>query len=110
RGKRAEMGAIASQWADHLIVTDDNPRDENGQDIVDDILNGCRKERVRVIRDRKQAIEAAILESGADDWIVIAGKGHEDYQEIAGVRYPFSDAETVQRAIELRTNGENAVE
>jgi len=103
RGKRAEMGAGASRWADHVIVTDDNPRHENGQHIVDDILTGCRKERVRVIRDRKQAIETAILEAGANDWIVVAGKGHEDYQEIAGVRYPFSDAEAVQRALELRT-------
>ncbi|WP_374087708.1 UDP-N-acetylmuramoyl-L-alanyl-D-glutamate--2,6-diaminopimelate ligase [Methylomicrobium lacus] len=103
RGKRAEMGAGASRWADHVIVTDDNPRHENGQHIVGDILTGCRKERVRVIRDRKQAIETAILEAGADDWIVVAGKGHEDYQEIAGVRYPFSDAEAVQRALELRT-------
>ncbi len=110
RGKRAEMGAGASAWADHIIVTDDNPRHENGQDIVNDILAGCRAERVRVIRDRKQAIEAAIAEAGANDWIVIAGKGHEDYQEIAGVRYLFSDAEAVWRALELRKNGGHAVE
>jgi UDP-N-acetylmuramoyl-L-alanyl-D-glutamate--2,6-diaminopimelate ligase len=110
RGKRAEMGAIASRWADHVIITDDNPRAENGQDIVTDILAGCRKTRVRVVRDRKQAIESAIAEAGANDWIVIAGKGHEDYQEIAGLRYPFSDAEAVQRALEMRVNGEHAVE
>ncbi|MEC4748990.1 UDP-N-acetylmuramoyl-L-alanyl-D-glutamate--2,6-diaminopimelate ligase [Methylomicrobium sp. Wu6] len=110
RGKRSEMGAVASRLADHIIVTDDNPRHENGQDIVNDILSGCRKERVRVISDRKQAIEAAICEAGANDWIVIAGKGHEDYQEIAGVRYPFSDAEAVKRALKLRANGGHAVE
>jgi UDP-N-acetylmuramoyl-L-alanyl-D-glutamate--2,6-diaminopimelate ligase len=110
RGKRSEMGAIASRWAEHVIVTDDNPRDEDGQDIVKDILTGCRKEQVRVIRDRKQAIESAISEADANDWVVIAGKGHEDYQEIAGRRYPFSDAEAVQRALEMRVNGEHAVE
>ncbi|WP_031429949.1 UDP-N-acetylmuramoyl-L-alanyl-D-glutamate--2,6-diaminopimelate ligase [Methylomicrobium agile] len=110
KGKRAEMGAIASRWADHVIVTDDNPRDEDGRDIVNDILAGCRKERVRVVRDRKQAIENAICEADANDWVIIAGKGHEDYQEIAGRRYPFSDAETVQRALEMRVNGEHAVE
>lgn len=110
RGKRSEMGASASQWADHVIVTDDNPRHENGQDIVNDILAGCRAEQVRVIRDRKNAIETAISKAGANDWIVIAGKGHEDYQEIAGMRYPFSDAEAVQRALKLRANGEYAVE
>jgi UDP-N-acetylmuramoyl-L-alanyl-D-glutamate--2,6-diaminopimelate ligase len=110
RGKRSEMGAVATRWADHVILTDDNPRDEDGQDIVNDILSGCRKERVRVLRDRKQAIENAIYEAGANDWVVVAGKGHEDYQEIAGKRYPFSDAETVQRTLEMRVNGEHAVE
>jgi len=110
RGKRAEMGAGASAWADHVIVTDDNPRHEDGQHIVNDILAGCRAERVRVIRDRKQAIETAIWAAAADDWIVIAGKGHEDYQEIAGARYPFRDAETVQKALDLRTSGGHAVE
>jgi UDP-N-acetylmuramoyl-L-alanyl-D-glutamate--2,6-diaminopimelate ligase len=110
KGKRAEMGAIASRWADHVIVTDDNPRGEDGRDIVNDILAGCRKERVRVVRDRKQAIENAICGADACDWVIIAGKGHEDYQEIAGRRYPFSDAETVQRALEMRVNGEHAVE
>jgi UDP-N-acetylmuramoyl-L-alanyl-D-glutamate--2,6-diaminopimelate ligase len=110
RGKRSEMGAVATRWADHVILTDDNPRDEDGQDIVNDILSGCRQERVRVVRDRKQAIENAIYEAGANDWVVVAGKGHEDYQEIAGRRYPFSDAETVQRTLEMRVNGEHAVE
>jgi UDP-N-acetylmuramoyl-L-alanyl-D-glutamate--2,6-diaminopimelate ligase len=110
KGKRAEMGAIASRWADRVIVTDDNPRDEDGRDIVNDILAGCRKEQVRVIRDRKQAIENAICEADGNDWVIVAGKGHEDYQEIAGKRYPFSDAETVQRALEMRVNGEHAVE
>lgn len=110
KGKRSEMGAIASRWADYVIVTDDNPRDEDGQDIVDHILAGCRKDRVRVIRDRKQAIQSSILEADTNDWVIIAGKGHEDYQEIAGIRYPFSDAETVQRALNMRVNGEHAVE
>jgi UDP-N-acetylmuramoyl-L-alanyl-D-glutamate--2,6-diaminopimelate ligase len=110
RGKRAEMGAIASRWADRVIVTDDNPRDEDGRDIVNDILAGCPGERVRVVRDRKQAIESAICEADANDWVIIAGKGHEAYQEIAGRRYPFSDAETVQRALEMRVKGEHAVE
>jgi UDP-N-acetylmuramoyl-L-alanyl-D-glutamate--2,6-diaminopimelate ligase len=111
KGKRSEMGASASRWANHVIITDDNPRDENGQDIVNDILAGCQTDKVKVIRDRKQAIEAAISEADTNDWIVVAGKGHEDYQEIAGVRYPFSDAEVVRTALEeMRINGEHAVE
>ena len=102
RGKRGEMGASASQWADFIILTDDNPRYEEGQDIVNDILTGCRKERVEVIRDREQAINAAVTRAGGDDWIVVAGKGHEDYQEIKGVRYPFSDAQSVEKALKSR--------
>lgn len=110
RGKRPEMGAAAVRWADRVIVTDDNPRHEDGQDIVNDILPGCGDRPARVIRDRGQAIETAIAEAGARDWIVVAGKGHEDYQEIAGVRYPFSDAETVRRALDLRASGGHAAE
>ncbi|MGR8941219.1 MAG: UDP-N-acetylmuramoyl-L-alanyl-D-glutamate--2,6-diaminopimelate ligase, partial [Gammaproteobacteria bacterium] len=111
RGKRAEMGTIASRWADHIILTDDNPRHESGQEIVDDILTGCRKDGVQVIRDRERAIKTAVTSAAPDDWIVVAGKGHEDYQEIQGVRYPFSDAETVENVLRSRAiNGEHATE
>ncbi|HSN23673.1 MAG TPA: UDP-N-acetylmuramoyl-L-alanyl-D-glutamate--2,6-diaminopimelate ligase, partial [Methylomicrobium sp.] len=102
RGKRSEMGARASQWADHIILTDDNPRFENGLDIVNDILTGCPNDRVQVIRDREKAIQTAVTSAGSDDWIVVAGKGHEHYQEITGIRYSFNDAEAVEKALELR--------
>lgn len=99
-GKRPLMGAAAERWADHLIVTDDNPRFENSAAIIDAILAGCRLGKVEVIRDREQAIRNAIARAANDDCIVIAGKGHEDYQEIEGVRVPFSDRDIVIDALQ----------
>jgi len=99
-GKRPLMGAAAERWADHLIITDDNPRFENSAAIIDAILAGCRLDKVEVIRDREQAIRNAIARAANDDCIVIAGKGHEDYQEIEGVRVPFSDRDIVIDALQ----------
>jgi UDP-N-acetylmuramoyl-L-alanyl-D-glutamate--2,6-diaminopimelate ligase len=106
-GKRPQMGRIAEQWADHLIVTDDNPRFENGLDIVNDILAGCASigsssDKVDVIQDREQAIKNVIARAATNDCIVIAGKGHEDYQEIKGERQPFSDSRVVLEALKKR--------
>lgn len=101
-GKRSEMGASAEQWADHVIITDDNPRYENGQDIVKDILKGCRSDRIEVIRDREKAIQSAIARANQGDYVVIAGKGHEQYQEINGLQQPFSDAKVVMTALKMR--------
>jgi UDP-N-acetylmuramoyl-L-alanyl-D-glutamate--2,6-diaminopimelate ligase len=91
-GKRPEMGRIAEALADLVIVTDDNPRGEDGNAIVDEIVAGFENpERVTVERDRRRAIALAIHAAHAGDIVLIAGKGHEPYQEIAGVRHPFDD-------------------
>ncbi|MBK8814781.1 MAG: UDP-N-acetylmuramoyl-L-alanyl-D-glutamate--2,6-diaminopimelate ligase [Methylococcaceae bacterium] len=98
-GKRAEMGAIAEQWADHVIVTDDNPRFEDHVAIAKQILAGCRSDKVSLVQDRQLAIEQAIARAAENDCIVIAGKGHESYQEINGIQYPFSDKEIAEQAL-----------
>lgn len=98
-GKRPEMGAVAEQWADYVIVTDDNPRFEDHVEIAKEILAGCSTEKIILIQDRKQAIEYAIANAGLGDSIVIAGKGHENYQEINGIQYPFNDKEIAERSL-----------
>jgi len=102
KGKRPLMGACADRWADHIIVTDDNPRYENSRDIVQDILAGCHSAKVEVIQDRETAIKKAIVNASVNDCVVIAGKGHEDYQEINGVQQPFSDRDFVIEALKMR--------
>ncbi len=99
-GKRPMMGAIASELADEVILTDDNPRTEDPQQIIDAIIEGFTSgEPVRVIRERARAIATAIAEAGADDIVVIAGKGHEDYQIYGTTSQPFSDRDEVQRLL-----------
>ncbi|HSD73307.1 MAG TPA: UDP-N-acetylmuramoyl-L-alanyl-D-glutamate--2,6-diaminopimelate ligase [Steroidobacteraceae bacterium] len=99
-GKRPMMGAIASELADELILTDDNPRTEDPQQIIDQIIKGIPSgEPVRVIRERARAIAAALAEAGPDDIVVIAGKGHEDYQLYGTTSQPFSDRAEVQRLL-----------
>jgi UDP-N-acetylmuramoyl-L-alanyl-D-glutamate--2,6-diaminopimelate ligase len=107
KGKRPQMGRIAEQKADYVIIADDNPRFENGIDIVNDILAGCssfgrNSGKVEVIQDREQAIQNIIARAAANDCIVIAGKGHEDYQEIKGQRLSFSDSRVVLEALKKR--------
>jgi UDP-N-acetylmuramoyl-L-alanyl-D-glutamate--2,6-diaminopimelate ligase len=93
-GKRALMGEAAERLADRVIVTDDNPRGEDADRIVAMILQGIRRpERVLVERDRARAIDAALGEAKAGDAVLIAGKGHEDYQIVGRERRPFSDRE-----------------
>jgi len=118
-GKRPQMGKIAEQWADHVVITDDNPRYENGLDIVNDILAGCsstakdggsvatgmepvRPAKVEVIQNREQAIQKVVASAAKNDCIVIAGKGHEQYQESNGVCVPFSDRQVVIDALSRR--------
>ena len=91
KGKRPEMGHIAETYADHVIVTDDNPRTETSNAIIKDILTGCKSDKIRIINDRHTAITTAIQQARPEDFVVIAGKGHENYQEINGVKTPFSD-------------------
>ncbi len=91
-GKRPQMAAIAARAADVAIVTDDNPRNEDGDAIVADIMAGFADgSHVIVQRDRAKAIADALSMAGASDVVLIAGKGHEPYQEIAGIRHPFDD-------------------
>ncbi len=95
-GKRAQMGAIASQLADVVILTDDNPRSEDPQFIIDGIKSGMNNRPVIVQRDRALAIEQALQVATAADIVLIAGKGHEDYQIIGADTRHFSDREVVR--------------
>ncbi|MFT4256981.1 MAG: UDP-N-acetylmuramoyl-L-alanyl-D-glutamate--2,6-diaminopimelate ligase [Pseudoxanthomonas sp.] len=102
-GKRPQMAAIAEELADVVIVTDDNPRREDGDAIVADIVAGfVQPEKATVQRDRAAAIARAIGEAGPDDIVLIAGKGHESYQEIDGVKHPFDDTVLARHALERR--------
>ena len=100
--KRPEMGRIAVQESDCVIVTSDNPRGENPQTIVQDILNGipldCLKP-VHSIVDRKEAIAWATQQLHDEDVLLVAGKGHENYQIIQGIKHPFDDRKEIERAI-----------
>ncbi len=96
QGKRPLMGQIAEAHADQVILTSDNPRSEDPQKIINDILKGMKSKPVLVEPDRREAIWAALSLLREGDILLIAGKGHEDYQEIAGKRYPFSDAQLVR--------------
>ncbi|MGZ4958280.1 MAG: UDP-N-acetylmuramoyl-L-alanyl-D-glutamate--2,6-diaminopimelate ligase [Methylomonas sp.] len=129
KGKRPEMGRIAKTWADRVIITDDNPRSEPSTAIINDILAGCQSsastnagesvkqesqtvsaasatsaivEKITVINDRATAIRTAIEQADKQDCVMIAGKGHEDYQEISGVKMPFSDQDFVKQALAVR--------
>ncbi len=96
-GKRPLMGQIAEQFADCVIVTDDNPRTEDPKNIVADIFQGfANPEKVQLIHDRKTAIEQALKSAVSNDVVLIAGKGHEDYQIIGKEKQHFSDQETVK--------------
>jgi UDP-N-acetylmuramoyl-L-alanyl-D-glutamate--2,6-diaminopimelate ligase len=98
-GKRPIMGAIAAEFADRIIVTDDNPRSEDPAAITDAILAGIAERKVRVLHDRGAAIAAALTEAAAGDWVLIAGKGHEDYQIYGQSRESFSDSREAGRLL-----------
>ncbi|MBS7457746.1 UDP-N-acetylmuramoyl-L-alanyl-D-glutamate--2,6-diaminopimelate ligase [Coralloluteibacterium stylophorae] len=101
RGKRPQMAAVAEALADQVVVTDDNPRREDGDAIVAEILAGfARGGDVHVDRDRARAIARAIAHAGEGDAVLVAGKGHETYQDIGGVLHPFDDAAVARGALE----------
>ena len=101
RAKRPLMGRIAESLADRVILTDDNPRHEDGLAIIREIQAGMtRPERCRVIRDRAEAIRYAVTRASGDDLVLIAGKGHETEQIIGDRRLPFSDQQVVRQALE----------
>ena len=103
RGKRPQMAAVAQAGADRIIVTDDNPRGEDGDAIVADVMEGFTEPgAVHVERDRGRAIHRAVTGARAADVVLVAGKGHEVSQECNGARLPFSDAAAARRALEAR--------
>lgn len=103
KGKRPIMGAVAARDSDEVIVTSDNPRTEDPAAIAAEVAAGAGA-RARVILDRHEAIVAAVCEAAPEDVVLVAGKGHEDYQEVQGVKHHFSDAEVVREAfIERKT-------
>lgn len=103
-GKRPQMGEIACRIADVVIVTDDNPRTEDAAHIRQDILRGCNQKAVEVA-DRKVAIDKAVGMLQAGDLLLLAGKGHEDYQIIGTEKLPFDEKEMVQLAVKGASNG-----
>ena len=97
--KRPLMGAACARLADRLVVTSDNPRSEDPLKIIDAVLGGvpaAYRDRTTVEPDRRRAIEFALAQSGKGDVVIVAGKGHETTQEIAGVKHPFDDREVVR--------------
>lgn len=97
-GKREEMGAIASALSDFVVITSDNPRFENPSTIIREIEKGVEVDHV-AIENREYAIEYAIKRSNKGDIILVAGKGSEKYQEINGVKHPYSDEEFVLKLV-----------
>ncbi len=97
RGKRPRMGKVACKLADEVIVTSDNPRSEDPSFIIEEIMKPIRKKKkVSVIVDRRDAIHEALERAGEGDAVLVAGKGHENYQEINGKRFPFQDREVCE--------------
>jgi UDP-N-acetylmuramoyl-L-alanyl-D-glutamate--2,6-diaminopimelate ligase len=99
RGKRPMMAEAASRVADHVIVTSDNPRSEDPQAIAADIAPGVRVSN-EILLDRRAAVARAVAMTRAGDVILLAGKGHEPYQDIAGVRHPYSDEDAARAALD----------
>ena len=100
--KRPQMGLAASRRADRVLLTSDNPRGEDPLAIIEAIRRGVQGSGFTVEPDRARAIESAIAEAAAADVILVAGKGHEEYQEIAGRKLPFSDADVARAALKRR--------
>ncbi len=102
RGKRAKMGFIASKFAKKIIVTSDNPRSENPNDIIKDILKGIKNPKaLHVEADRREALKKAIEWQENDEVLLVLGKGDETYQEIKGDKFPFDDREIIKQLIKI---------
>jgi len=101
RGKRPQMGRVAAQLADRVVVTSDNPRSEEPGHIIGDIVAGVRGGAggIEIEPDRRAAILRAVAGARRGDIVLVAGKGHETYQEIRGARHPFSDAAVAREAL-----------
>ncbi len=105
RTKRPLMGAAAEKLSDLAIVTSDNPRTEDPEEIILQIRSGMKSGKGHVIADRREAIRKAIEVAGERDIVLIAGKGHETYQEINGVRHPFDDCKVARQVIAAKAEG-----
>jgi UDP-N-acetylmuramoyl-L-alanyl-D-glutamate--2,6-diaminopimelate ligase len=99
--KRPLMGKIATELSDKVIITSDNPRDEDPVLIIEEIKSSIEKDNYKVIENREEAIKEAIINSKKNSVVLIAGKGHEDYQEIKGVRAHFSDREVAEKYLHI---------
>ena len=104
-GKRAEMGKVVDHRADTIVVTSDNPRNESPEKIIDQVLLGISRDVFAVV-DRRDAIRTAIRDAQPDDVVLIAGKGHEDYQILGAERLPFSDQAEARLALRHRSGGD----
>jgi UDP-N-acetylmuramoyl-L-alanyl-D-glutamate--2,6-diaminopimelate ligase len=103
RGKRPGMGAAATRLSDTVIVTSDNPRSEEPFTIIEEIVSGAVRNNYIIEPDRRDAIKKAVDMAGDGDIVLIAGKGHEDYQEIKGVRHQFNDRDILEEVIKHKT-------
>jgi UDP-N-acetylmuramoyl-L-alanyl-D-glutamate--2,6-diaminopimelate ligase len=100
RGKRPLMAKIACDYSDKVILTSDNPRNEKPEDIISDMLEGVgekMKGKTLIIISREEAIKTALFMAAEGDVVLVAGKGHETYQEVAGVRHHFDDREIIEK-------------
>jgi UDP-N-acetylmuramyl tripeptide synthase len=108
RTKRPLMGMVAARLSDVVVITSDNPRSEDPGRIIDEVNLGAQPEtrrrgaEVHSIVDRREAILYAVSSAARDDVVLIAGKGHEKYQEIGGVTLPFDDVAVAREALEAR--------
>jgi UDP-N-acetylmuramyl-tripeptide synthetase len=99
KDKRPKMGRVVCDLADFAFITSDNPRCEDPEDIINEIKAGIRKDNYSVIPDRRQAIGAALKMAGSDDIVLVAGKGHENYQILKDKRISFDDREVVRECL-----------
>ena len=100
KGKRPLMAEMALKYSDEVVVTSDNPRTEDPQAIIKDIMVGVKsQDKTHVIVDRKEAIFETLKKVNEGDVVLIAGKGHEDYQIIGTQKFPFSDVEVAEEAL-----------
>jgi UDP-N-acetylmuramoyl-L-alanyl-D-glutamate--2,6-diaminopimelate ligase len=103
-GKRPQMAAIACEQSDRVILTSDNPRSEDPEAIIAEMKAGVpihQMKKVLSVTDRREAIRTACALAKPGDIILLAGKGHEKYQEIKGVKYPFDDKQVLEESLEL---------
>jgi len=110
RTKRPEMGRIVSESSDMVILTSDNPRSEDPEIIIEELKKGIELSKLKSVLsivNRKEAIKTACVMAIPGDIILVAGKGHEKYQEIKGVKYPFDDKKIIEEMLLLSTANNN---